>query len=554
VTTYYMEFGVYNAIEVDTKNTGHAQVRLVEVSDSGVTTNHEWFEVNTTTATFSTVINPWDTTLDGVMGIATETYPDGVFARTQMTVAQFDRASDYLYDISTMDGAVNGAVQVNYNIFGQNGVSCFSFVDELYRYTFQTDRNFLTDFTPAQLDQVRNGLTIWKAPDGAWRGAQFATQKAVEKAIELFNYLDEIFGGSTAPMGPRCFDACVSVATENDSSMQIDGVVVGDRVLAFSSENTLHPARVTRLLHGVTTEWFVLDDGTRVTPGHQYLRPDGAFMAISDILARDGLVVDAAGYPKRVTGSLLRAIDAGSDATWIEPEPFAAGNTLLKPAPVFGWRTYNLTVEGLHTYIAGGCRVHNDCVQDGDQITDVDFDPVTNELVWTGTDVNGGAITITETRNPITGAVQIVERELSFGSNDAVVSSVWSTFDANHTPVGDPVQTVTFPGQVFTGNAIGGIFGSAIGQAIGGGNVFASVGAQAALSTVLGTVGHSLHIYFNDTHLSNVAGTAAATLEESVAVALNGVGAALGNNLLAAGSGANDNARLDAATGERTVA
>jgi hypothetical protein len=91
---------------------------------------------------------------------------------------------------------------------------------------------------------------------------------------------------------------------------------------------------------------------------------------------------------------------------------------------------------------------------------------------------------------------------------------------------------------IFTGNAIGGIFGSAIGQAIGGGNVFASVGAQAGLSTVLGTVGHSLHIYFNDTHLSNVAGSAAATLEESVAVALNGVGSALGSNLLAAGSGA----------------
>ena len=91
---------------------------------------------------------------------------------------------------------------------------------------------------------------------------------------------------------------------------------------------------------------------------------------------------------------------------------------------------------------------------------------------------------------------------------------------------------------ILTGSQIGGIFGSAIGQAIGGGNVFASVGAQAALSTVLGTVGHSLQIYFNDTHLSNVAGSAAATLEEAVAVSLNGVGSALGNNLFAAGSGA----------------
>lgn len=30
----------------------------------------------------------------------------------------------------------------------------------------------------------------------------------------------------------------------------------------------------------------------------------------------------------------------------------------LAPRPVTGWRTYNL--EGLHTYVAGGIRVHND--------------------------------------------------------------------------------------------------------------------------------------------------------------------------------------------------
>ena len=84
---------------------------------------------------------------------------------------------------------------------------------------------------------------------------------------------------------------------------------------------------------------------------------------------------------------------------------------------------------------------------------------------------------------------------------------------------------------ILTGNAIGGIFGSAIGQAIGGGNVFARVGAQAALSTVLGALGGSLDDFFND-------GATSGNLAASVAVSLNGVGSALGNNLIAAGSGA----------------
>ena len=82
---------------------------------------------------------------------------------------------------------------------------------------------------------------------------------------------------------------------------------------------------VTRLIPGITNEWIVLDDGTRVTPGHRYLRPDGSFMAIADIVASDGRVVDAHGRVTRVTGSLLRAADAGSDATWIEPDPIDVG-------------------------------------------------------------------------------------------------------------------------------------------------------------------------------------------------------------------------------------
>ena len=39
----------------------------------------------------------------------------------------------------------------------------------------------------------------------------------------------------------------------------------------------------------------------------------------------------------------------------------AHGALALKPQMEQGWRTYNFEVSGLHTYVAGGVRVHNDC-------------------------------------------------------------------------------------------------------------------------------------------------------------------------------------------------
>ena len=166
---------------------------------------------------------------------------------------------------------------------------------------------------------------------------------------------------------------------------------------AFDERNAagtgpLRSGLVTRLIPGITTEWIVLDDGTRVTPGHRYLRPDGSFMAIGDIIAGDGLVVDADGRVTHVTGTLLRATDASSDATLIEPEPAALGCLLVRQAPVLGWHTYNFEVAGLHTYVAAGKRVHNDCLNPGEQLL-----PDTLQLTE-----NGYSIDVID---PVTGLV-----------------------------------------------------------------------------------------------------------------------------------------------------
>ncbi len=162
-----------------------------------------------------------------------------------------------------------------------------------------------------------------------------------------------------------CFSAGTPILLADGTSVGIEDIRVGMRVAAFDERDAagtgaLTSGLVTRLIPGITSEWIVLDDtssarlreATRVTPHHRYLRPDGTFMAIADIIAGDGLVVDADGAIAQVTGTLLRATDAGSDATWIEPDAIDAGGVLMRSAPVLGWRTYNFTVDGLHTYVA----------------------------------------------------------------------------------------------------------------------------------------------------------------------------------------------------------
>ncbi|MGJ8531684.1 MAG: LysM peptidoglycan-binding domain-containing protein [Alphaproteobacteria bacterium] len=52
-----------------------------------------------------------------------------------------------------------------------------------------------------------------------------------------------------------------------------------------------------------------------------------------------------------------------------------SGNLAVKPEPVAGWQTYNFEVEELHTYIAGGVRVHNMSyditIQPGDTLSEI---------------------------------------------------------------------------------------------------------------------------------------------------------------------------------------
>jgi len=137
------------------------------------------------------------------------------------------------------------------------------------------------------------------------------------------------------------------------------------------------------LFRNITTEWVILtwqENGETheltCTPGHHFLDEFGNFPAIADILERGGgkeaTVVLADGRLQRV--SARRVIYSAETAHLYERasklETPAVGGLALSPVVVEGWATYNFEVEDLHTYVAGGVRVHNESyswVHDGPQ-------------------------------------------------------------------------------------------------------------------------------------------------------------------------------------------
>lgn len=157
-----------------------------------------------------------------------------------------------------------------------------------------TGSNALSLFSTAELAQLPvNEISRW------YGGYSYLRAIGATGEIDGFDFF-----GTPMP----CFAAETPILLADGTSVAIEDIRAGMRVAAFNERDAggtaaLTSGLVTRLIPGITTEWIVLDDAssarlgqaTRVTPGHRYLRPDGSFMAIGEIVASDGLVVDARG-------------------------------------------------------------------------------------------------------------------------------------------------------------------------------------------------------------------------------------------------------------------
>ncbi|MBU3890840.1 DUF4214 domain-containing protein [Methylosinus sp. KRF6] len=131
-----------------------------------------------------------------------------------------------------------------------------------------------------------------------------------------------------------------------------------------------------------------------MTPGHLFYTPDGGFRRIDEIMAGDGKIVLADGTVIEVTAE--RVVYSEETAHLYEQAErivyATEGGLALAPRIEHGWRTYNFEVEELHTYIAGGVRVHNDCDTLGEIATDIGsfFDDLGNELSSLFDDIGAG--------------------------------------------------------------------------------------------------------------------------------------------------------------------
>ncbi|MGV8988139.1 MAG: hypothetical protein ACOH2H_17850 [Cypionkella sp.] len=171
---------------------------------------------------------------------------------------------------------------------------------------------------------------------------------------------------------PLCFPAGTLISTPNGSA-RIESLRPGDIIHSFDpfadhGRGTLVPKHVIRLFHNETSEWLRLswregasDRELTVTPGHRFLDAEGRFRRI------DQIVFDAKPTIVLADGSFVQV--RAEQIVWSEETRYlfeevaavamAAGDGLVHRMNG-AWHSYNFEVEDLHTYVAGGVRVHND--------------------------------------------------------------------------------------------------------------------------------------------------------------------------------------------------
>lgn len=128
------------------------------------------------------------------------------------------------------------------------------------------------------------------------------------------------------------------------------------------------PKRVVRLFHNETGEWLSLswheggeDRELTVTPGHRFLDAHGQFRRIDEIIEdAEPTVVLADGSLAGIRAErIVWSEETRNMFEEVEAVAMAAGDGLAHSGRG-AWRSYNFEVEDLHTYVAGGVRVHND--------------------------------------------------------------------------------------------------------------------------------------------------------------------------------------------------
>jgi hypothetical protein len=174
----------------------------------------------------------------------------------------------------------------------------------------------------------------------------------------------------------KCFPATTLIQTSNTAHSLISSLRIGDTVLAFDptadlGRGALVPRRVARLFHNTTTEWIKLtwvDPASGepqelvATPGHNMLDKFGCFTRL-DALVKGNTCEIILSSGDCIMAQAERLVYTSATADMFERATAMAatsGALAIAPHTLDAWATYNFEVEDLHTYLAGGVRVHND--------------------------------------------------------------------------------------------------------------------------------------------------------------------------------------------------
>jgi hypothetical protein len=172
---------------------------------------------------------------------------------------------------------------------------------------------------------------------------------------------------------PGCFPASTPIQISLTQTKPISDIRIGDTVLAFDpaadlGRGALVPRRVVRLYRNSTVVWVRLSwtEGNAAkeliaTPGHHFLDRFGHFPTLDDMI-RSGraTAVLASGELAEVTAEYIHwSAETAHLFVRAQAQALAVGNAAMQPVPADAWASYNFEVEDLHTYVAGGVRVHN---------------------------------------------------------------------------------------------------------------------------------------------------------------------------------------------------
>jgi GH24 family phage-related lysozyme (muramidase) len=270
------------------------------------------------------------------------------------------------------------------------------------------------------------------------------------EAVREYNYVSPVDGKDY-----RCFAAGTPILMADGTEKPIETIEIGDMVAAFEERDQLQPAKVTHIFKNMAKDVYRLNDRFTSTAEHPFLGEDGKFYPLKDLLEKGIGAVDAAGQPKKIRGVFENN----------------------QEIPVF-----NFTVEKLHTYVAGGFRVHNTSIwhyveNNVDVISLNVSDPNNQKLVFidkdgvhvelNGRDLNGD------------GNTDLLSRKETYGKPDGSTFALTLThdqFDAQNQPVDTPDLKLTLPSATYTTNLIGTMFGSQLGALLGGHGLFEQIG------------------------------------------------------------------------------